>query len=199
MVRTSTNHSLPSTTTSEFKSEGTRMAKLALHEERFYETSPLPTFADQPTALSPEQVEIAKLLYGEICTSWRALMDVRFKLMGFVPTVSVVVLITLLSRDTGNSVLTPTRLTGLLLFGLLVTMAIWVFDQRNSEHYDELVARGRKLEEELGIATGQFLGRPQPLRRIGPLVIGHRTANYLFYFAAFLGWIFALVAVWTGL
>ena len=72
---------------------------------RHYEASPLPVF--QVGVEPPAKQDDLKWLYGEICSSWRMLTDVRFKLLGFVPTVSVVILISLLSRDTPGTGLTP--------------------------------------------------------------------------------------------
>ena len=64
---------------------------------RSYKTSPLPVFKNDRQ--EPDRETILLSLYAEICSSWRMLTDVRFKLLGFVPTVSVAALIALLSRS----------------------------------------------------------------------------------------------------
>ena len=150
---------------------------------RHYEASTLPVFRDKGE--QPARHDDLKWLYGEICSSWRMLTDVRFKLLGFVPTVSVVILISLLSRDAPGTGLTPVMRMAISCFGLLITLALYVCDRRNSELYDDLVSRGRRIEKELGIDTGQFLGRKDPKSRL----IQHDVAINLIYGTALAGWL----------
>jgi hypothetical protein len=63
-----------------------------LRDNRHYKSSPLPTLLNESRAQSQQDAqEILKMLYGEVCSSWRELMDTRFKLLGLVPSVSLVV------------------------------------------------------------------------------------------------------------
>jgi hypothetical protein len=160
---------------------------------RHYEASPLPVF--QVGVEPPAKQDDLKWLYGEICSSWRMLTDVRFKLLGFVPTVSVVILISLLSRDTPGTGLTPMMRMAVSVFGLLITLALYIYERRNSELYDDLVSRGRRIEKELGIDTGQFLGRKDPKSRL----VQHDVAINLIYGTALAGWLFALATNWLWL
>jgi hypothetical protein len=153
---------------------------------RHYKASPLPVF--QVGVEPPVRQDDLKWLYGEICSSWRMLTDVRFKLLGFVPTVSVVILISLLSADDPGRGLTPPLRMAVSVFGLLITLALYIYERRNSELYDDLVSRGRRIEKELGIDTGQFLGRKDPKSRL----IQHDVAINLIYRTALAGWLFAL-------
>lgn len=153
---------------------------------RHYEASVLPVFRDEVE--KPARHDNLKWLYGEICSSWRMLTDVRFKLLGFVPTVSVVILISLLSADDPGRGLTPPLRMAVSVFGLLITLALYIYERRNSELYDDLVSRGRRIEKELGIDTGQFLGRKDPKSRL----IQHDVAINLIYGTALAGWLFAL-------
>ena len=141
----------------------------------------------EPTVLDGERdgaprEEVLLKLYGEVCGSWRALVDVRFKLLGLVPAVSVAVLAALLLRRPADG---PDPVAGLIiaLFGLMVTGAITVYDQRNSQLHDELISRARRIEHELGIAVGQFLGRPKPWR-----FVNHGVALAAIYGAAATAW-----------
>ena len=61
-------------------------------------------------------------LYAEVCKGWRTLTDVRFKLLGLMPIVSVAVLITLLSKGGPGSSLGPLAQAIIALFGLSVTL-----------------------------------------------------------------------------
>jgi hypothetical protein len=159
---------------------------------RHYKASILPIFRDgvERTAKHDD----LRWLYGEICTSWRMLTDVRFKLLGFVPTVSLVILINLLPRDDPGRGLTPAMRMAVSVFDLLITLALFIYERRNSELYDDLASRGRRIEQELGIDTGQFLGRKDPRSRL----IKHDVAINLIYGTALAGWLFALAvnAVW---
>src|SRR3954454_6773817 len=85
---------------------------------------------------SPQQ-ELLLTLYGEICTSWRALVDVRFKLLGLVPTISAALLSALLLKSN------PEAPAGVIIatFGFVATLAIAVYDQRNSQLHDEWISR----------------------------------------------------------
>lgn len=131
-------------------------------------------------AQAPSRQEVLLALYGEVCNSWRTLTDVRFKLLGFVPTILVVVLINLLSGDEPTKGLAPITRMAIGLFGFLVTFALFVYELRNSELYDDLVSRGRRIEQELGIDTGQYLGRRDPRNWL----IKHDAAiNIVFAFA----------------
>ena len=74
------------------------------------------------------------------------------------------------------------------LFGLVVVVALAVYDQRNSQLHDELISRGRRLEEELGVLVGQFRGRPKSRR-----YVQHDIALLSVDFATVLAWIAAMV------
>lgn len=159
---------------------------------RHYKASNLPIFREGVEP--PSKRDDLKWLYGEVCSSWRMLTDVRFKLLGFVPTVSVAVLITILSRDDPTKGLSPITRTGVIVFGFLITLALYIYDRRNSQFYDDLISRGRRIEEELGIDTGQFRGRLKSPNWL----IQHDVATNLIYGTALVGWLFALLATWLG-
>ena len=129
--------------------------------KRHYKTSSLPSLTK---AVKPSQrQDILFTLYREVCSGWRMLTDVRFKLLGFIPVVSGVILFSLLStKADGPSPLARMAIAG---FGLLITIALCVYDRRNSELYDDMISRGRKIEEELGVDTGLFLGRRDPSQK----------------------------------
>ncbi len=131
---------------------------------------------------------LLKSLYGEICNSWRQLVEVRFKLLGLLPTVSVAALIGLFSVEEipiFGKVL-------LCLLGLFVSFALMNYDKRNSELHDDLVSRGRKIEEELGIKHGQFMGRLKPNNRLFGLKVQHDTGLNIIYYASLIVWLIAI-------
>ena len=144
--------------------------------------------SDEPVAsegsILQRHPELLMGLYGEVCSSWRSLVEVRFKLLGLVPAVSAVALATLLSGD-GLSVGAGIAIA---VFGLLVTFSLFVYDQRNSQLHDELISRGRRIEHELGVSVGQFLGRPGSWR-----FVKHDTAVTTIYLVTAAAWLAAAV------
>lgn len=163
-------------------------------------------YGDVPPSMDQRQLETLKLLYTETCSGWRTLTDVRFKLMGFLPVASGAFLLAIFSSGDGGEGASPWARAGLVVFGLLITVGLWVYDQRNNELYNELISRGRRIEYELGVKTGLFLGRPDatkgmirfPNRSPSPL-IRHGTATGLIYGAVVAVWVFALVMLWPDL
>jgi hypothetical protein len=154
---------------------------------RQYKTSLLPTLTTE-VKLVPQQ-DTLFTLYREICNGWRMLTDVRFKLLGFIPVISGVVLFSLLSdKPEGPS---PLARMGIALFGLLITVALYVYEKRNSELYDDLISRGRKIEEELGIDTGLFRGRRVPSNQF----VKHDIAINLIYGASIAAWLVSLIYI----
>ncbi|GAA4102957.1 hypothetical protein [Nonomuraea soli] len=154
---------------------------------RALKVSPDPVFPPDHIAVPGESALLD--LYREICASWRSLADTRFKLVGLVPSVSAALLAALLLRrpeDTSNPV------AGLIItvLGLLVTIGVALYDQRNSQLHDELISRGRRIEHELGVRVGQFLGRP---RAQG--LIKHDVALMAIYGVTIVCWATALITI----
>lgn len=147
--------------------------------------SPERVLVAEPPA-SPEQAQLLLALYEEVCASWRALVDVRFKLLGLVPAVSAVALATLLVRAPAEEGLSAVAGIGVAGFGLAVTLALLIYDQRNSQLHDELISRGRRIEYELAIEVGQFRGRPGSWS-----FVKHDLATQVVYAATLVAWVFA--------
>jgi hypothetical protein len=158
--------------------------------DRHYKHSDLRAVSEEvDSPLSDEQREILRILYGEVCNTWRALLDVRFKLLGLVPFVTVAVLVVLLPDSGSATLLESWSAAVICLLGLVVTLGLLIYEIRNSELYDDLVSRGRRIEAELGIHTGIFRGRRMPKRPI----VHHGTAIFLIYLAALAGWAYGLI------
>jgi hypothetical protein len=157
---------------------------------RHYDSSPLPTLTEKAKADSQQEILFA--LYREVCNGWRLLTDVRFKLLGLIPVVSGVVLFSLLSNKPDGP--SPLTRMAIAVFGLLITIALFVYDKRNSELYDDMISRGRKIEEELGVNTGLFLGRPDPTKKF----IKHGVATNLIYGTAMVAWPVAILVIYLG-
>lgn len=142
-----------------------------------------PAVAKGGVVVDEPRRETLALLYGEVCSSWRELVGVRFKLLALVPTVSVFALVALLAR-----IQPPTAVTvGICCFGIVVTTALFLYDQRNSQLHDELISRGRRIESEMGVVTGLFLGRPGSRG-----LVKHDIALFIVYTASLAAWLSAL-------
>ncbi len=131
----------------------------------------------------------------------RALTDVRFKLLAFVPTVSGAAVAFL------GSPRPAAELLGIGLLGLVATLGVFVYELRNSQLLDALVHRAGQLERLLGLSSvlgshgpgGLFSERPPHSVRFAGFLprVGHDRGLSLVYAAAIAGWTY-LVA-WGGL
>jgi hypothetical protein len=155
---------------------------------RHYASTGLPTL--QPRRPATADRELLLAVYREVCSGWRQLTDVRFKLLGFTPAVSIVAWIQLLSSDKLNQPGRAWAGIALSVLGLLVTILLWIYDRRNDELYDDLISRGRKIEEELGIDTAIFRGRPRAVDTF----VNHSVPVQWIYRLAMGGWVAA--ALW---
>lgn len=133
-----------------------------------------------------------KLDYDQTNQLLRALMDVRFKLLAFVPTVSGAA-VALLGRPRPAA-----ELVGVGLLGLVATLGVFVYELRNSQLLDALVHRAGELERQLGLtsvlgshgAGGLFAERPPHSLRLVSFLppVGHDRGLSLVYAAALAGW-----------
>lgn len=156
-------------------------------EPRHYMSTALPTLVPGP---KPEREVLLLALYSEVAQSWRYLTDVRFKLIALIPAFSMLAWGQLISADTLRNGAGAALGLLLSLVALGVVEALWIYDKRNDELYDDLISRGRKIEEELRVDTGVFRGRRKPRSE----EISHRPAVEALYKLALLGW--TLLGVW---
>jgi hypothetical protein len=129
--------------------------------------------------------------YGEVCADFRALTTIRFQLLAFLPIGAATV--AALRKDfegVGEFALS--------LFGLLVTMALATYNERNNQLYNDLVQRAGSIERNLGVPDGAFANRPAPWLtfRMAKAVwkIDHGTAVTLIYAASVALWLFGVLS-----
>lgn len=145
------------------------------------------SFGVDPDEVLPEDAdddgsrEVLLAVYREVCATWRELVGVRFKLLGFVPTVSFLALGGILARQELRTALG----VSIAVFGMLATIALMTYDQRNSQLHDELISRGRRIEFELGINVGLFRGRPGSRG-----LVKHDYAVLAIYLSSIAAWAF---------
>jgi len=158
---------------------------------RKYEVSGLPVM--RPGASDPTSTDFRVALYGRICEAWRALVDIRFKLLALVPTVSILAISKLFDYSYQPSFPRVAKFV-IAFVGLLATGGLLIYDLRNSELHDDLISRARRIEEELHVDTGLFRGRLTPANWL----IKHDRATALIYGASLAGWLTAILIIWWG-
>jgi hypothetical protein len=124
--------------------------------------------------------------YNQVVTQFRALMDIRFKLLAYLPLGTVAAV--LVSKD-GQLASEP----AVAVFAFIATLCIATYNKRNDQHYDELVGRAAELERELGLNHGSFSQRPASWLRYGRVKVEHRWPIGLLYAASAALWAFIAV------
>lgn len=161
-------------------------------EKRHYKSTSLSTIKKE---IGKSEIELLKNIYSETNSNYRHLADIRFKLLGFVPAVSIIAWAEIIGKIPVDSI--QTILLGLViaLLGIIITFGIRIYDKRNDKLYDDLISRGRKIEDELEVDTGIFKGRLEGHVESGIFgKINHGRGLSLIYSSVFTGW--GLMVIW---
>jgi hypothetical protein len=125
--------------------------------------------------------------YGEVCSNFRTLTDIRFKLLALLPIATAAATVFKGDSTGGGSSVFP-------LFGLIATIGLVTYNTRNDQLYDELVGRAASIERSLGLADGGFANRPHAwlsFRLLGiKWKVDHRTGIGTIYLASIAVWLF---------
>lgn len=158
-------------------------------ENRHYESTKLSTMDNL-------QEGILEKMYSEVNSNYRHLADIRFKLIGFLPAVSVIAWAQIFGSFSISSVEESLLAVVISFLGLRIAFGLRIYDQRNDNLYNDLISRGRKIEEELGIGTGIFKGRITPNQQdfIFRKIINHSRGLDIIYSSVFVGW--GVVSIW---
>jgi hypothetical protein len=138
------------------------------------------------------RTDIALAEYKEVVAQFRALTDIRFKLLTYLPlgTVAGAVFV-----SNGSQLIDQPAVAA---FALVATVCIATYNKRNDQHYDELVSRAAELErEDLRLNHGSFSYRPQSWLRYGRVPVEHRWPIGLLYASASALWASVLAAAIT--
>ncbi|HEY6555900.1 MAG TPA: hypothetical protein VI072_01450 [Polyangiaceae bacterium] len=123
--------------------------------------------------------------YEFVTQQFRELTEIRFKLLTLLPIGTIGTLAILGSQEKLLHVSAP-----IALFGFTTTIAISVYNLRNDQHYDELVARAAQIEREFGLYEGSFVQRPDRWHRIAfGIFVEHRWPINLVYAASAALWL----------
>jgi len=92
-------------------------------------------------ARSPSESSLQKE-YGEVTNGFRALTDIRFRLLSFLPLVTGGTFAAIVFNRPIDNI----RTVILGVFGLTVTAGVATYNSRNAQLYNELVGRAAAIE-----------------------------------------------------
>jgi hypothetical protein len=140
--------------------------------------------------------------YAEVNQNFRLYADIRFKLLALVPALGGVGVYALSRSELADADYTLVLVIGVL--GLLATLGITFYDQRNSELYNALFDRAKYLEERLnlprtgraqgeGASGGQWRERPRRGRYLLRFInMGHDSGLALIYGPVIGAWFYPI-------
>ena len=141
--------------------------------------------------MTPDGDDRLRLDYDQTTQLMRTLIDVRFKLIAFVPTIAGAA-VGLLGRPRP-----AVELLAIGILGFVATLGVFVYELRNTQIFDALVYRAMELERRLGLASvfgedgraGVYGERPgHSVRLLGIVPVGQHRGLGLVYGAAISGW-----------
>lgn len=141
-----------------------------------------------------------RLDYEQTTQLLRTLIDVRFRLLAFVPTISGIA-VAFVGRPRPAA-----ELLAVGLLGLLATLGIFVYELRNTQISGVLIPRATELEKRLQLPSeskgsdegGLYSERPGiTVQLLGFLPVSHGLGLALVYSAAIAGWTY--LAAWGAL
>jgi hypothetical protein len=145
--------------------------------------------------------ERQRLDYEQTLETYRQLVDIRFKLLAFIPTLTGGAVALLSAAD-----IEPVEQFALSLLGLFVTVGLVVYDQRNTQLHDGAIGRLEYLERDLDLPAyggdrnpGLFGSRLGPRREMLGVEVRHDPPLWLIYSAAVGAWVFAAITAVTDI
>jgi hypothetical protein len=130
--------------------------------------------------------EALTAVYAQVCESYRAIDDVRMKLLGLLPLATGAGIVALASRDTSGEGWGLSQAVG--LFGLVATLGLFSYELHGMKKCGALIDTGKLIERRLRV-YGQFLRRPQEVAGF----VDEPFAASVIYPASLAGWTFFAV------
>jgi hypothetical protein len=124
--------------------------------------------------------------YNELCTSYHAIDEFRYQLLGFLPLVTGGALALLSGRaeDIRQDFFGPVG-----RFGILVTLGLLAYEMFGIKKCHALLKAGDAMERDMGLRDGQFIRRPNNLL----WVVNEPFAAALIYPAVLAAWTYLAV------
>jgi hypothetical protein len=101
-------------------------------------------------------IENVRTGYREVCQQHRIVTDFRGKLLALLPLASGAGIYLLIPKQGTPDTLAPEYLIAIGVFGMLVTLGLFMHELRGIDHCRDLIRVGRSLEERMGLHDGQF-------------------------------------------
>jgi hypothetical protein len=127
--------------------------------------------------------------YGQTLATWRMLVDLRFRLLAFVPAIAGV-LVALAGRS-------PSATSAVVaVLGLTALFGIIMYDLRNTQFHDAAIHRAKELEKALTLfrlsdkgrtGGGLMNERPRERYRLAGVRVWHDRALFVVYAASAAG------------
>ncbi len=124
-----------------------------------------------------------KLDYDQTFQYFRMLADIRFKLLGFVPTITGTA-VAALNASHGLGVVAAA------ILGFLATLGLLLYELRNTQLYDAALLRLQAIEKRLGFPGGIVRDRPGLSARFFGIHVSHRWGLGIIYSGSLSGWAF---------
>jgi hypothetical protein len=140
----------------------------------------------------PDQEQLAnlRLAYQEVCKSYQSIVDLRVKLLGFLPLASGTGAYAVLNHDT-----VPPWAWVAGVFGFAITFGLFLYELRGLQRAAALEDAGRALELQMGLSSGQFGEQPEPFLRG---FVDPRGAALLIYPTVQGSWLYLAGVRWLG-
>ena len=153
---------------------------------------------EKPSDGSDPNVAATLQMYAEICTSHKSIDDFRMKLLGLLPLTSLVGIFGLSKESLfGQRDPSTDRLVASIgVFAAAFTLALFVYEIRGIVRCHDLIVRGRKLEELLGIKGQFFVCSHAKERQNRGNIIGYLDSKFaacFIYSTVFAAWAFLVL------
>jgi hypothetical protein len=139
----------------------------------------------------PEKYDIILFDYEQALQTYRMLADIRFKLLALVPLISGAAIAFLTTDPVPAS-------SGIVLaggvFGLLITLGITIYDQRNTQIMNVSRLRARELKEILPLPLGGHFQQmpPKELKLLWCMNVWADRGLALIYGTVLAAWVFLI-------
>jgi hypothetical protein len=141
--------------------------------------------------------------YQEICNNYRAIDDLRMRLMGLFSIASGVGIAVLANSEQVWNLVVPIG-----LFGFLVTFGLFLFELRRIQRCAALIKAGEAIERRAGV-RGSFLSTPDPVNVFslepqnewvyhGSIAASARGTTRVIYPTVLATWVFVFVVTIHG-
>ena len=137
--------------------------------------------------------ENLRIVYSELCSSYRAIDDFRTKLLGFLPVATGAGIFFLVTDKEKIDFVQP-YLQSVGIFGFVITIGLFFYEFYGIKKCSHIIWAGMNLEREMNIGDGQFTSRPGGVARL----INEPFAAGVIYPAVLAAWTFIALAFSTS-